>query len=334
MKTTAAALILPALLGAFAAGADDTVRIDEWQVPYEASRPRDPFAESGDSVWFVGQRTGYLARFDVESMEFTRVDLKPGSGPHNLIVGSDGIVWYAGNRNALIGRYDPSSGEIEAIAMPDRAAMDPHTLVFDAAEENIWFTVQSGNMIGRLNIESRKVDLIPSRTERSRPYGIKVAPDGSVWVVLFGTYKLAHIDKETLELTEIELPRTDAAPRRLEITSDGRVWYVDYAKGRLGVFDPSAESFREWPLPGGESSRPYGMASDSRDRLWIVESGVSPNQFTGFDTATEEFIGSTPVPSGGGTVRHMHYHAPSGTVWFGTDTNYLGRAVVEPDRYQ
>ena len=28
----------------------------------------------------------------------------------------------------------------------------------------------------------------------------------------------------------------------------------------------------------------------------------------------------------------MHYHEPSGTVWFGTDTNYIGRAIVEPAR--
>lgn len=312
--------------------AEDAPKIDEWKVPYEESRPRDPFAESAESVWFVGQRSGYLANLDVDSGEFTRVDLKEGSGPHNLIVDSDGIVWYAGNRTRLIGRYDPDSGDIEEIMMPDEAARDPHTLVFDEGEENIWFTVQGGNMMGRLNIESRKVDLIASPTMRSRPYGIKIAPDGSVWVDLFGTNKLARIDSETLELTEIELPRAEARPRRLEITSDGRVWYGDYAAGRLGVYDPKSESFEEWQMPQGENARPYGMASDAQDRVWIVATGVQPNVFMGFDPETESFFGATPVPSGGGTVRHMHYHEPSGTVWFGTDTNYVGRAVVETDK--
>ena len=84
----------------------DSVDVKEWKVPYEQSRPRDPFAESATSVWFVGQRTGYLAHLDAETGEFTQVKLKDGSGPHNLIVGSDGIVWYAGNLNGLIGRYD------------------------------------------------------------------------------------------------------------------------------------------------------------------------------------------------------------------------------------
>ncbi len=310
--------------------AAETVDIREWKVPYESSRPRDPYAESANSVWFVGQRTGYLANLNTETGEIYKVDLKEGSGPHNLIVGSDGVVWYAGNRNALIGRFDPKTKEIEEIAMPDAAARDPHTLIFDEGEKNIWFTVQGGNFIGRLNIESRDVALIPSKTERSRPYGIKIAPDGSVWADLFGTNKLAHVDPETLELTEIELPRQEARPRRVEVTADGRVWYGDYAKGMLGVYNPKTKMFKEWAMPQGEGARPYGMATDGQGRIWMVATGVEPNVFTGFDPETEEFFSETNVPSGGGSIRHMHYYAPTGAVWFGADTNYVGRAIVDP----
>jgi virginiamycin B lyase len=306
--------------------------IKEWQVPYDASRPRDPFAASASSVWFVGQRGGYLAHLDVQTGEFSKIDLKQGSGPHNLIVGSDGIVWYAGNLNRMIGRYNPETKDIQTIMMPDKRARDPHTLVFDKNEENIWFTVQGGNMMGRLNIKTRQVDLIPSRTPRSRPYGIKIAPDNSVWVVLFGSNKLVHIDPETLEHDEIDLPRLQARPRRLEITADGNIWYVDYAKGMLGKYQPSIAKFTEWQMPQGEGARPYGMASDSGGRLWMVASGVQPNVFVGFDPATAQFMGATEIDSGGGAVRHMHYQEASGTVWFGTDSNYIGRAIVEPGK--
>ncbi|HIG59842.1 MAG TPA: lyase [Gammaproteobacteria bacterium] len=306
--------------------------IKEWQVPYDASRPRDPFADSASSVWFVGQRAGYLAHLDVQTGEFRKIDLKQGSGPHNLIVGSDGVVWYAGNLNQMIGRYDPETNNIQEIMMPDKRARDPHTLIFDKNEENIWFTVQGGNMMGRLNIKTRQVDLIPSRTQRSRPYGIKIAPDNSIWVVLFGSNKLAHIDPETLAHDEIELPRPEARPRRLEVTADGNIWYVDYAKGMLGRYQPSTAKFTEWQMPQGEGARPYGMASDASGRLWMVASGVQPNVFVGFDPATNQFIGATKIDSGGGSVRHMHYQETSGTVWFGTDSNYIGRAIVEPGK--
>jgi len=307
---------------------NDGVTIEEWTVPYEESRPRDPFAASAEEVWFVGQRTGYLASLNTGTGEFEQVDLGEGAGPHNLVVAEDGGVWYAGNRRAHVGRYDPKSGEIEKVAMPDEAARDPHTLIFDEAGD-VWFTVQGGNKIGKLTVADRGVQLIDVPTEGARPYGIKTAPDGTVWVALFGTHKLASIDPETMALTEHDLPREEARPRRLEVTDDGRVWYGDYAAGKLGVLSPDSGEFTEWDLPSGTESRPYGTAMDSDGNIWVFETGVEPNRLVGFNPDTQEFFASVEVPSGGGTVRHTHYHAPTDTIWFGADTNTIGRVTFD-----
>jgi virginiamycin B lyase len=317
-------LALPAL----AVEPRNPVAIEEWTVPYESSRPRDPDAVSAEEVWFVGQRGNYLARLDVASGAFTQQPLDDRAGPHNLVVGDDGVIWYAGNLKGYIGRYDPASGDIERIAMPDPAARDPHTLIFDAAQTHIWFTVQGGNFVGRLTLADRRVDLIDVPTAGARPYGIVVAPDGVPWVALFGSNRIAAIHPHTLQIIEHELPDARARPRRLVAAGDGTIWYVDYARGRLGRFDPHEKSFKEWPMPSGDGARPYGMAIDSRDRIWFVETGVSPNTFVGFDPQAETFFSITPIPSGGGSVRHMDYHAPSDSVWFGTDSNTIGRAKV------
>jgi len=188
--------------------------------------------------------------------------------------------------------------------------------------------VQQGNFVGRLTVASRAVDLIPVPTRSARPYGIVVAPDGTPWIALFGTHKLASVDPSTLALTEHDLPDKSARPRRLEVASDGRVYYVDYAKGRLGRLDPATGTHEDWPMPSGDRARPYGMAVDARDRLWFVETGPSPNTFVGFAPDTATFFSITPIPSGGRSVRHMAFHAPTGTVWFGTDANTIGRARV------
>ena len=258
-----------------------------------------------------------------------KYDLGEGAGPHNLIVAPDGMVWYAGNRRAHIGRLNPKTGEITKFDMPDPAARDPHTLVW-LKDGNIAFTVQGGNMVGHLDVESGKVRLAKAEKDGSRPYGIKVAPDGEVWVVLFGTNRLAHFDTRTAALHEFELPRAEARPRRMEITSDGRIWYGDYAGGYLGVFDPKTSEFTEWQLPSAGRSRVYGMAKDDTDTIWLVETGVEPNRFVGFDTKSESFTRSANVPSGGGTIRHMYYDASTGFIWFGADTNTIGRAIVTP----
>ncbi|MGH7544950.1 MAG: virginiamycin B lyase family protein [Gemmatimonadota bacterium] len=302
------------------------VEIREWPVPWENSRPRDPYVGPQGRVWFVGQRSDYVAYLVPETGEFRRYELEAGAGPHNLIVDPKGSVWYAGNRAAHIGKLDPKTGEIVKFPTPN-PARDPHTLVFDS-KGDIWFTNQGGNAVGKLTTATGDVRVIPVPTPNARPYGIGVDKSGRPWIVLLGTNKLATVDPATMQLREITIPRAGTRPRRIAITSDQKIWYVDYAGGALGRYDPATGAFEEWPAPSGERARPYAMAVDDKDRLWFVETGPAPNRLVGFDPKTKEFFSVTEIPSGGGTVRHMVFHAPTRTLWFGTDENTIGRARV------
>jgi virginiamycin B lyase len=316
----ALALIAPATLPA-------QVPIKEWPVPYPDSRPRDPYVDGQNRVWFVGQTGNYVAYLEPESGKFKRYELEAGALPHNLIVDQKGAVWYAGNGNGHIGKLDPATGKITRYPMPDPEVRDPHTLVFDQ-KGDIWFTVQTSNYVGRLRPATGKIDLIRVATPNARPYGIKVDSKGRPWFNEFGSEKIAMVDPATLKIEEHSLPNDRSRGRRMAITSDDRIWYVDYSRGYLGRFDPASKQFKEWALPGGSGALPYAMAVDDRDRLWLVETGSQPNRFVGFDSKTEKFFGVTPVPSGGGTVRHMMFDGRTGQIWFGTDNNTIGRAQV------
>ena len=183
------------------------VEITEWPVPWEDTRPRDPYVGPQNRVWFVGQQGDYIASFDPTTGDFTRFDLDPGTGPHNLIVDDAGNVWYAGNRAAHIGKLDPESGEITKFPMPDPAAGDPHTLVFDQ-NGDIWFTVQAGNFVGKLWPRSGEIQLIAMPTEGARPYGIVIDSNNRPWIVEFGVNKIATVDPDTMALEEITLTGT------------------------------------------------------------------------------------------------------------------------------
>ncbi len=308
---------------------DDDIDIKEWTVPWDDTRPRDPYVAPDGKVWFCGQKGNYIAYLDPESGEFKRYEIPGGTYPHNLIIDKEGMVWYAGNRNAHIGKLDPKTGDIEQFYMPDPSARDPHTLVFNQ-EGDIWFTVQGGNYIGKLWTKTGEVQLWEVPTKRARPYGIKVDPNNRPWIVLFGSHKIATIDPATMQLQEIELPRKDARPRRMEITSDGMIWYVDYAKGFLGRMHPETHEVSEWPLPGSGGARPYGTAKDDQDRIWLVETGPDPNNLVGFDPKSESFFSNKVIPSGGNTVRYMYFHPPTREIWFGADTNTIGRVRIYP----
>jgi virginiamycin B lyase len=303
------------------------VEIREWAVPWEDSRPRDPDVAPNGSVWLVGQGSDYVAHFDPETLEFSRFELPPGTGPHNIIVDRDASLWIAGNRRGFIGRMNPNTGEMARFTMPDHVK-DPHTLVF-AGRSHIWFTAQWSNFIGRMNKRSGEVELAEVPIERSRPYGIQLDSAGRPWVALLGVNALATVDPETFQLTVIRTPRPDSRLRRIAVTSDDVIWYTDYSKGFLGRYDPATLEFKEWKNPGEESG-PYAIAADDQDRVWFVETGPAPNRLVGFDPATESFFSITDVPSGAGAVRHMVFDQRTNSIWFGTDTNNLGQAMLPP----
>jgi len=307
---------------------NDEINIQEWKVPWDDTRPRDPYVDQQGRVWFCGQKGNYIAYLEPKTGEFKRYDILDNTHPHNLIVDDQGMVWYAGNKNAHIGTLNPDTGEIKQYPMPEEAARDPHTLVFDQ-NGDIWFTVQGGNYIGKLMTKTGEVKLVKVLTSRARPYGIKMDSNNRPWVVLFGTNKIATVDPETMELEEIELPRPETRPRRMEITSDNTVWYVDYAQGYLGSLNTETREIKEWALPSGSGARPYGTAKDDKDRIWLVETGPKPNKVVLFDTKTEQFTDSKVVPSGGGTIRYMYFHPSTKEIWFGADSNTVGRAKMQ-----
>jgi virginiamycin B lyase len=323
----AAAFIFSPLAGSAVPGANGpAVEITEWKVPWPDSRPRDPWYGPGDKVWFVGQVGDYVATLDPKTGEFKRYGLEEGAGPHTVIADEAG-AWYAGNKVQHIGRIDPDTGQREIFGLPGDGVRDPHTMAF-TREGDIWFSVQHGNQVGHLKRETREITLYDIDSPRSRPYGLVVDEKDRPWFTLFGTNAIGTIDPATGKVSEIRLPRSESRPRRLDITADGMVWYVDFAHGYLGRYNPVTGAVDEWPTPGGRASGPYAMGADAQGRLWFVETGTTPNRFVGFDPASEKFTAPAPIGSGGGVVRNMMFHERTGSFWFGTDTNTIGRTTV------
>ena len=312
------------------------VTIDQWLVPYDNARPRDPSVAPDGSIFFVGQRANgnYVARFDPETEMFSRFALPDGTLPHTNAVNDDGIVWVAGNGNGTIVRLDPQTRETRVIPVTlegsDRT--DPHTMVFDG-RGGLWFTNQNTHFIGHLNLETEEIRTVrtsPAGT-RSGPYGIVADETGRPWFVLFHTNKLGTIDPATMELQTFDLPNLESRPRRIARTDDGMLWYVDYSRGYLGMLDPGTGEVQEWRSPGGDNARGYGMTLDDAGRIWYAETGVQPNRMVAFDTARKEFVYSEEIPSEGRNgVRHMVFDPERRVVWYGSDVNFIGAVRVPP----
>jgi virginiamycin B lyase len=305
------------------------LEFEEWEVPWENTRPRDPFVAPDGTIWFVGQQGDYMGHLDPETGAMNRYELPEGAGPHNVIVDAEGYPWYAGNADGHIGRLDPGNGEILRFDLPEEIR-DPHTMVWNS-EGDLWFTAQRSGpagWIGRFSPSSGAIEAVQVPGEGMRPYGIVVDSNDRPWIAFMGSNHIGTVDPESMELEMFETPHEESRIRRIGVTSDNRIWWVDAAFGYVGVHDPFSGEMEQWESPGGDEAGLYAMAVDDEDRIWYVESNLDPNRFVGFDPATGEFFSISEVPSGGGNVRHMVFDPDTRALWFGTDTHTIGRAIV------
>jgi virginiamycin B lyase len=280
------------------------VTFKEWVMPTLGQRSRDPIQAEDGSIWWAGQFANVIGRLDPKTNEMKEWQLPSGAYPHTVELDPKGNPWYSGNKNGTIGRLDVATGKFTVYKMPDPNAKDPHTLIFNK-DGVLFFTVQNSNMVGRLNPDTGEIKLITSPVPNSKPYGIKVAADGSIWWSCNGAPCLFQMDPVTMELREFKLPLGGTTVRRLDIAEDGMVWYVNSGKGRIGRLDPKTGQTTEWDSPSGPRSHPYAIVV-MNGAVWYNESGVRPDPLVRFDIKTETFQ-SWPIPSGGiyaGIWRH------------------------------
>lgn len=290
----------------------------------EAPYPHDPAVDEATGlVYYADSNTSCIGELDPTSMEYRAWPTPtPGSYPHGLVVDEQGRVFYTAQDSDRIGRLMPSDDAIEDFPV---AAAGPHTPTLH--QGSVWFTAQQGGQYGRFDRETGDAQIYPFEDTASRPYGMWPAPDGSLWVALFGVNRLARIDTsmEPPAVEEFTLPNSASRPRRIAVDAAGRVWYTDYSRRMLGMLDPAAsqqERFAEFAMPGG--GQPYGIAIGPDGRVWVDDEDVP--EIVGFDPDSRQVIAQVPVPiANAGPVRNMAVDRVRKRIWLAiSNVGHLG----------
>ncbi len=299
---------------------DVEIVIQEWQVPTLGQRSRDPVEAPDGSIWWTGMWASLVGRLDIETGGMKEYPLPPSARPHSIVPDSEGYIWYTGNSNATIGKLDPKSGKITEFKTESR---DPHTAVFHP-NGKLYFTAQQAGMMGRLDPSSGELKEI--KTE-ARPYGIKVGPDGNLWIAHNGTNKIARMHPDTMELTFFDVPDTRTRIRRLDIDSEGIIWFVNSTLGKIGRLDPKTGEIKQWDSPSGSNSHPYALAVID-DVVWYNESAMRPDALVRFDPETEKFQ-SWAIPTGVGIIRNMWVTKDKNLLIHQTSSNQIGLVKIK-----
>jgi virginiamycin B lyase len=284
--------------------------------------PHDPAVDTETGLVYYTDSTRHcIGEFNPETLEFRAwPTATAGAEPHGLVV-VDGVVYYTGWVANILGRVDPIGGTTEDFPL---AVSDPHTPTWQRGA--VWFT-GGARQYGRFDPVTTETQLFDFSSDQSGPYGIAPAPDGSLWVALFGTNRLARIDTGSTPASaeEFVLPATAARPRRLAVDAQGKVWYSNYAGRELGLMDPSApegQRFRQFPTPRG--GRPYGIAIGPDGRVWYGDQDAA--EVVGFDPASESVVAELPISTAGpGPLRNMAADPEHQRIWISlSDVGVLG----------
>ena len=282
-------------------------KISEWPVP-TPKFARDPAPGPDGNIYISVMQGDRIARFDTKSQKFKEWDLPSGAHPHGLLVDKEGRVWYTGNGNGTIGELDTKSRKVIEHRVPSRGR--PHTLVIDEGGA-IWFTNQSGS-VGRLDRSSGKITeykmsggpyglgldkegkvwvcrmsadnmgIIDARTGKisdlymgpgSQPRRVATAPDGSLWITLYGNGKLAHVDPAAVKvIREYEMPAgANGGPYAVTVDGAGRVFANEIQTDTVAMLDPKTEQFQVFKLPSGNVGIRKAIV-DAQGRYWYMGS--------------------------------------------------------------
>jgi virginiamycin B lyase len=269
--------------------------------------PHDVAPAADGTVWYTGQRAGVLGRLDPKTGQIERIQLGDGSAPHGVIIGPDGAAWVTdGGLNAIV-RVDPATREVKTWKLPkERADANLNTLAFDG-QGRVWFTGQSG-IYGRLDPKTGAMDVWDAPKGRG-PYGITATPSGAIYYVSLAGSFLGKPDLDTGETAVIEPKDAGVGTRRVWSDSKGRLWVSEWNAGNLSVYDPAAQSWDVYKLPGA-APHAYAVYVDDKDRVWV--SDFAANAILRFDPETKTFE-SFPSDKQDAAVRQLN--GRSGEVW-------------------
>lgn len=299
-------------------GEAGTAILTEYPVPVPQDLPHDLMVDAAGRVLVTGMFTHQMYQLDPGTGTWTSTPIPvQGANPRALDIDVRGRWWVVLGGPGKVAVHDPAAEEwrvhdvgmyAHSIAMgPDgRAWVNGHF----THDPELIAAVDDDGYVERFTVP-------PSGEQQDRestiPYGLRVAPDGTVWGTQLRGNRLLRLDAATGAVRQWSMPMTHGGPRRPDVAPDGTIWIPLYGANALARFDPATETFRVWDFPV-EGALPYVVRVDRRSGTVWIGTGHG-DVAASFDPAAEAFT-LYPLPTRGALVRHLDVDETRGEVWF------------------
>ncbi|MCB1180129.1 MAG: lyase [Leptospiraceae bacterium] len=219
-----------------------------------------------------------LIEFNPETKEFIDHNFDNGLYPHTVRVDEKDRVWFTLALSNQIGMFDRKTKKYKMYDLPSRGTKESFSL---------WI---SGFFIKLMNW-GFPMHFLPVDERVSGmplPYGIDVAPNGTIWFARLHADTIGSINPETDEVKMLDTPFQ--GPRRLRIDNENNVWIAAFPEGAIVKYTPEDGKFKMFPLPTAVDGveTPYSLNVDRpRNLVWV--NGTSSDNLMTLDIKTEEW---------------------------------------------
>ncbi|MCP5058762.1 MAG: hypothetical protein GY937_18835 [bacterium] len=254
-------------------------------------------------IWITFALGNKMGRFDTKAETWKTYPLEEGYYPHTLRIDGKGRVWFTLAVSNHLGMFDPETETFRTQRLP--AGSLGQDLVLRMLPVILWLADEFGGSSG-VGMEGGDPDFMPV------PYGIDIAPDGSVWFSQLNQHRIGRIDPDTFEVEMIDTPFP--APRRLRFDAKNGLWIPSFSSGLLARFDVVTRDFKEWTLPTSKEGveTPYSLnVNRPRNEVWIC--GTNSDTLMRFQPESESFT-VYPLPTRVTFTRDIDFDE-QGRVW-------------------
>lgn len=292
------------------------IEVDAFELPRPMDLPHDLAVDPDGRVVITGMFSHVLYVLDPATGAFEEVPIPvPDANPRAIEIEPDGTWWVVLGAPQKVARRDPDGGWTSW-----DLGMYPHEVALDA-QGRVWFNghfTKEPELMGYLDPATgatRTFEVpVPTMPDGGTtiPYGLRVGPDGTVWMTELVGGRLVEFDPATETFELHPLPTPYSGPRRLDVAPDGTVWIPEFANNRLARFDPGSGRFSEYELPTPDAL-PYVARVDARTgAVWVATAAA--DLVARFDPDAETFV-EVPLPRPKALVRHLAIDPRTGAVW-------------------
>ncbi len=214
-----------------------TGEVTEYHLPDPRARdPHTPVFDQHGILWFTVESGNLVGRLDPKSGEVKLKDVPTADAvPYGIVVSSRGIPYFCEFGTNKLASIDPYTMEITQYALPNGA--HPRRLAI-TRDDIIYYTDYARGALGRFDTRSgQQEEWASPGGPSSKPYGIAIAPDGSVWYSESGVRPntLIRFDPAVHAFAQETIPSGGGVVRNMVATSSAQLYLACSGVNKVAI---------------------------------------------------------------------------------------------------